>query len=52
MPNLQKELSYEAAGNFYFDKAKFAIAGAYYDSILGITTSENSKRIRSFKANN
>ena len=47
MPNLQKELSYEAAGNYYFDKAKFAIAGAYYDSILGITTSENSKRIRS-----
>jgi len=46
-PNLQKELSYEAAGNYYFDKAEFAVAGAYYDSILGITTSENSKRIRS-----
>ena len=44
--NFQKELSYEASGNYYFDKAKFAIAGAYYDSILGITKSENSKRIR------
>ncbi|GGK36940.1 gliding motility protein [Lutibacter litoralis] len=47
MPNFQKELSYEAAGNYYFDKAKFAVAGAYYDSILGITLSESSKRIRS-----
>jgi tetratricopeptide (TPR) repeat protein len=47
VPNFQKELSYEAAGNYYFDKAKFAVAGAYYDSILGITKSENSKRIRS-----
>ena len=47
VPNFQKELAYEAAGNYYFDKAKFAVAGAYYDSILGITKSENSKRIRS-----
>jgi len=47
MPNFQKELAYEAAGNYYFDKANFAVAGAYYDSILGITKSENSKRIRS-----
>ncbi|UMB53269.1 tetratricopeptide repeat protein [Lutibacter sp. A64] len=46
-PNLQKELSYEAAGNYYFDKAEFAVAGAYYDTILGITASEDSKRIRS-----
>jgi tetratricopeptide (TPR) repeat protein len=44
--NIQKELSYEAAGNYYFDKAKFAVAGAYYDSILGITKYENSKRVR------
>lgn len=43
---LQKELSFEAAGNYYFEKAEFATAGAYYDSILGITESENSKRIR------
>lgn len=44
--NIQKELSYEAAGNYYFDKAKFAVAGSYYDSILGITKDENSKRVR------
>ena len=44
--NLQKELSFEAAGNYYFDKAQFATAGAYYDSVLGITTDENSKRVR------
>ncbi len=44
--NLQKELSYEALGNLYFDKAEFLAAGAYYDSILNITQSENTKRIR------
>lgn len=44
--NLQKEFSYEAAGNYYFEKAQFASAGAYYDSILGITENQNSKRIR------
>ena len=45
----QKELSYEAIGNIYFDKAKFSLAGAYYDSILQIAQDENSKRIRSLK---
>ncbi|MHB1147924.1 MAG: type IX secretion system periplasmic lipoprotein PorW/SprE [Lutibacter sp.] len=44
--NLQKELSYEALGNLYFDKAEFMVAGAYYDSILNITKSENTKRVR------
>lgn len=44
--NLQKELSYEALGNLYFDKAEFMVAGAYYDSILNITKSENTKRMR------
>lgn len=43
----QKELSYEAIGNIYFDKAKFSVAGAYYDSILQISKNENTKRIRS-----
>ncbi len=43
---LQKELSYEALGNLYFDKAQFMVAGAYYDSILNITNSENTKRVR------
>jgi tetratricopeptide (TPR) repeat protein len=44
--NLQKELSYEALGNLYFDKAQFMVAGAYYDSILNITNSNNTKRVR------
>ena len=44
--SFQKELSYEAVGNIYFDKAEFSTAGAYYDSILQISTNENSKRIR------
>ncbi|PHQ56518.1 MAG: hypothetical protein COC16_02975 [Lutibacter sp.] len=44
--NLQKELTYQAVGDLYFDKAEFIIAGAYYDSILKITKEENTKRIR------
>ena len=44
--NLQKELSYEALGNLHFDKAEFLVAGAYYDSIINITKSENTKRVR------
>lgn len=42
----QKELTYEAIGNIYFDKAKFELAGAYYDSIIAITKNKNEKRIR------
>ncbi|MDY7394492.1 hypothetical protein UMM65_04510 [Aureibaculum sp. 2210JD6-5] len=42
----QKELTYEAIGNIYFDKAKFELAGTYYDSILAITINKNEKRIR------
>ncbi len=44
--NFQKELSYEAVGNLYFDNADFLEAGAYYDSILQITKDDNTKRIR------
>lgn len=44
--NFQKELTYQAIGNLYFDKAEFTTAGAYYDSILKITEEENTKRIR------
>jgi len=47
--DFQKDLTYEALGNSYFDKTVFLKAGAYYDSILQITQSENSKRIRSLK---
>ncbi len=44
--NFQKEMTYEAIGNLYFDKAKFETAGAYYDSVLQITKEDNTKRIR------
>lgn len=43
--NLQKELSYEAAGNVFFDKAEFVTAAAYYDSIFQMTQEGTSKRI-------
>jgi tetratricopeptide (TPR) repeat protein len=43
---LQKELSYEALGNLYFDKAEFLTAGAYYDSVVNATQMTNSKRVR------
>ncbi len=42
----QKELTFEQLGNIYFDKAEFVTAGAYYDSVLGITKTANDKRIR------
>ena len=47
--NFQKELTYEALGNSYFDKTSFLAAGAYYDSILQITQSNNTKRVRGIK---
>lgn len=47
--NFQKELTYEALGNTYFDKTSFLVAGAFYDSILQITQSNNTKRIRGIK---
>ncbi|SFS39828.1 type IX secretion system periplasmic lipoprotein PorW/SprE [Lutibacter maritimus] len=43
--NFQKELTYEAIGNLYFEKAQFVSAAAYYDSILQITKDDSSKRI-------
>lgn len=42
----QKELTFEQLGNIYFDKAEFVTAGAYYDSVLNITKTENDKRVR------
>ena len=47
--DFQKELTYEALGNSFFDKTSFLKAGAYYDSILQITQSNNTKRVRSIK---
>lgn len=43
---IQRELSYEAIGNLYFDNAEFLKAGSYYDSILSIANDKNSKRVR------
>lgn len=47
--NFQKEMTYQAIGNLYFDKAQFESAGAFYDSVLQITANENTRRIRRLK---
>ncbi len=47
--NFQKGLSYEKIGDYYFDKAKFVKAGAYYDSVMPNVTNQNTKRIRRLK---
>ena len=47
--DFQKELTYEALGNLFFDKTTYLKAGAYYDSILQITQSNNTKRVRIIK---
>ena len=45
----QKGLSYEKLGNINFDRAKFVVAGAYYDSVLQLSQDINTKRIRKLK---
>lgn len=45
----QRGVSYEKLGDFYFDKALFVKAGAYYDSVMPNVTNENTKRIRKLK---
>jgi tetratricopeptide (TPR) repeat protein len=47
--NFQKELTYEAIGNLYFEKAQFVTAASYYDSIFQITKDDTSKRIFKLK---
>jgi len=42
----QKSLSYEKLGDINFDNTNFEAAGAYYDSVLHVTTDKNTKRIR------
>lgn len=42
----QKGLSYEALGDFYFNRTNYKQAGAYYDSVLQISKDKDSKRIR------
>ncbi len=47
--NFQKGVSYEKAGDYYFDKAQFINAGAYYDSVLATVKNDNTKRIRKLR---
>jgi len=42
--NYQKSLSYEQLGNYYFNRNKFLIAAAYFDSILEVSTNKNTLR--------
>ena len=42
----QKSLSYEKLGDLYFDDTQFENAEAYYDSVLKVTTNQDTKRIR------
>ena len=42
----QQELSYEQLGNINFDKAQFKLAGSYYDSVIQISKTQNTKRVR------
>jgi tetratricopeptide (TPR) repeat protein len=47
--NYQKELTYEAIGNLFFNKAQFVNAASYYDSIFQITNDDSTKRIFKLK---
>lgn len=44
--DVQKSFAYEELGDIYFNKANFQKSGSYYDSVLNIAKSKNSKRIR------
>ncbi len=45
----QMGLAYEKAGNFFFDKAQYVKAGAFYDSVLATAKNDNTKRIRKLR---
>lgn len=47
--NFQKELSFQAIGDNYFEKAQFLQAGSYYDSVLKIAENRPTKRILNLK---
>lgn len=47
--SFQMGLSYEKTGDYYFDKAQFIKAGAFYDSLMATVENENTKRIRKLK---
>ena len=50
----QKTYAYERLGNIAFDKEKYVLAGAYYDSVLTVTSKEfqQEKRIRRVRRKN
>lgn len=43
---LQQQRTFETLGSYYFDRAAFVTAGAYYDSILQGAPDQNNLRIR------
>lgn len=45
----QMSLAYEKQGDYFFNKAAFIEAGAYYDSLLAAESKVNTKRIRKIK---
>lgn len=45
----QMSLAYEKQGDYFFNKAAFIDAGAYYDSLLAAESKVNTKRIRKIK---
>ncbi len=47
--NFQKELSFQAVADNYFNKANYLKAGVYYDSVLAIAKNRPTKRILNMK---
>jgi len=47
--SFQMGLSYEKAGDYFFDKSQYVDAGAYYDSVLATAKNDNTKRIRKLR---
>ncbi len=45
----QKLLAYEAMGNINFNKGNYVTSGNYYDSVLSISSDQNSKRFLKIK---
>lgn len=44
--SFQKVLSYEKLGDYFYDKNKYVIAGAYYDSVRPFVENANTKHIK------
>ncbi|MFC2109095.1 tol-pal system YbgF family protein [Bacteroidota bacterium] len=45
----QQGLSYQGLGDLYFKESDYALAGAYYDSVVQVSGEINDKRIRGVK---